>query len=77
MDCVIYARQGLASDLHSLHIMTQSYVWVVRKGRPLEKIAARDGFVMRDQDGRYPFILSFLLIVSSTGTPSFGNSLIY
>ena len=56
LDFVIYARQGLASDLHCLHIMTQSYVWVVRKGHPLEKIAARDGFVMRDQAGRYPFI---------------------
>ena len=56
LDFVIYARQGLASDLHSLHIMTQPYVWVVRKGHPLEKIAADEGFVMRDQAHRYKFI---------------------
>ena len=58
LDFVIYARQGLAADLRSMPLLTTPYVWVARRGHPLERTAAEHGFVTPAEAEAFPQIIA-------------------
>ena len=57
-DFAVYARQGVPAECLSAPLVTTPYVWVVRKGHPLEKEALRKGFVAREVAVRYPQVIA-------------------
>ena len=58
IDFAVYARQGVPADCLSAPLVTTPYVWVVRKGHPLEKEAERKGFVAREVAVRFPQVIA-------------------
>ncbi len=58
IDFAVYARQGLPADCLSTSLLTTPYVWVVRKGHPLEAEAAAAGCVSRASAVRYPQVIA-------------------
>ena len=58
LDFVIYARQGLSPDLRSMPLLTTPYVWVARRGHPLEAKARKKGFISPADAEAYPQVIA-------------------